>query len=262
MRMTAVSVTQAAPFLRPDGFVRPPLAALLREASVVGESLRYAVAAGRPPQHAGRSRHPAPVVLVPGFFAGDLTLAALARTLRHAGYRTYRSGIGLNVGCTLDAVAQLEQRLEGVVQRRGGPAYLVGHSLGGMLARGLAVRRPDLVAGLVTLGSPMLAPGAHHLSLAAGVDLLVRLSRAGMPGLMAEECVAGDCARESFDSSRVPLAAGLPFTAVYSRRDGVVDWRACLDPQAQAVEVGASHVGMAVDPSVHRAVLRALRAAP
>ena len=107
-----------------------------------------------------------------------------------------------------------------------------------------------------------MAPGAHHLSLAAGVDLLVRLSRAGMPGLMAEECVAGDCARESFDSSRVPLAAGLPFTAVYSRRDGVVDWRACLDPQAQAVEVGASHVGMAVDPSVHRAVLRALRAAP
>jgi pimeloyl-ACP methyl ester carboxylesterase len=259
VRMTAVSVTRAAPFLRPDDFVRPPLGALLREASVVGESLRYAVAAGRRRPPAGRSRHAAPVVLVPGFFAGDLTLAALARTLRDDGFRTYRSGIGLNVGCTLAAVEQLERRLEGVVQRRGGPAYVVGHSLGGMLARGLAVRRPDLVAGLVTLGSPMLAPGAHHLSLAAGVDLLVRLSRAGLPGLMAEECVAGDCARESFDTSRTPLPDGVLFTAIYSRRDGVVDWRACIDPQAEAVEVGASHVGMALDPSVHGTVLRALR---
>lgn len=256
--MTAVAATRAAPFLRPDGFVRPPLAALLREASVVAESVRYATrGAAHHPLRPSR-RQAAPVVLVPGFFAGDVTLGALNRSLREAGFRTYRSGIGLNVGCTLAAVDALEQRLEGVVQRRGGPAYLVGHSLGGMLARGLATRRPDLIAGLVTLGSPMLAPGAHHLSLAAGVDLLVRLSRAGLPGLMAEECVAGDCARESFDTSRAPVPDGLPFTAVFSRRDGVVDWRACLDPQAQALEVTASHVGMAVDPRVHAAVLRAL----
>ena len=43
--------------------------------------------------------------------------------------------------------------------------HIVGHSLGGMLARGLAVRRPDLVSGIITMGSPMLAPGAHHLVL-------------------------------------------------------------------------------------------------
>ncbi len=259
--MTAVSVTRAAPFLRPDGFVRPPVTALLREMSVLGESARYAAGYGRRAENTRRPapREAAPVVLVPGFFAGDVTLAPLARTLRHEGFRTYRSRIGLNVGCTLEAGEQLEQRLEGVVQRRGGPAYVVGHSLGGMLARGLAVRRPDLVAGLVTLGSPMLAPGAHHVSLAAGVDLLVRLSRAGVPGLMAEECVAGECARESFDGSRLPISADLAFTAVFSRRDGVVDWRACIDPQAQRVEVSASHLGMAVDPRVHAAVLAALR---
>ncbi len=264
--MTAVSITRAAPFLRPDGFVRPPVAALLREATLIGESARYAVqvrrsaGAVRPGPGRNATRQAEPVVLVPGFFAGDVTLTALSAALRHQGFRTYRSGIGLNVGCTLAAMLHLEQRLEGVVQRRGRPAYVVGHSLGGMLARGLAARRPDLVAGLVTLGSPMLAPGAHHLSLAAGVDLLVRLSRAGVPGLMAEDCVAGGCARESYDTSRIPVSDDLAFTAIFSRRDGVVDWRACVDPQAHAVEVAASHLGMAVDPRVHAQVVTALRA--
>jgi triacylglycerol lipase len=134
----------------------------------------------------------------------------------------------------------------------------VGHSLGGMLARGLAVRRPDLVAGIVTLGSPMLAPGAHHTSLTRSVEMLVRLSRAGWPGLMSEDCVAGDCARQSFDESRQPVPSDVGFTAIYSRRDGIVDWRACVDPLATPVEVTASHAGLAFDPRVIAEVLSAL----
>ena len=121
-----------------------------------------------------------------------------------------------------------------------------------MLARGLAVRRPDLISGIVTMGSPMLAPGAHHVLLTTGVDVLVRLSRAGVPGLMSEECVAGSCARQSFDESRQPLPAGVSFTAIYSRRDGIVDWRACVDPEAHAVEVTASHVGHGGRPAGDR----------
>jgi triacylglycerol lipase len=145
-----------------------------------------------------------------------------------------------------------------VAARRGRRVQIVGHSLGGMLARGLAVRRPDLVAGIVTLGSPMLAPAAHHVSLARSLDALVRLSRAGVPGLMSLDCVAGDCARTSFEESRRPVPAEVEFTAVYSRRDGIVDWRACVDPLATPVEVRSSHVGMAVDPSVIAAVTAAL----
>ncbi|MFC6343804.1 hypothetical protein ACFP8W_17595, partial [Nocardioides hankookensis] len=114
----------------------------------------------------------------------------------------------------------------------------------------VAVRRPDLVSNVVTLGSPMLAPGAHHRSLSASVEMLVRLSRAGVPGLMAEDCVAGACARQSFEECRAPMPAGIGFTSVYSRRDGIVDWRACIDPVAHQVEVTASHLGMAFDPRV------------
>ena len=200
-------------------------------------------------------------MLVPGFMAGDASLAVLAAALRAQGHRTYRSHIHANVGCTLAAAAQLEARLESVAQRRGRRVRIVGHSLGGLLARGLAVRRPDLVSGIVTLGSPLLAPGAHHASLTRSLDALVRLSRAGVPGLMTLECVAGDCARTSFDESRQPLPDDVDFTAVYSRRDGIVDWRACIDPLATSVEVRSSHVGMAVDPDVLRVVRRAVRPA-
>lgn len=255
-----------ASFLLPDGYARPGVGAVLREASILGEAGRHVVrrvgdrrTRGATP-YAGRApgRAADPVVLVPGFLAGDLSLALMAAQLRQRGLRTYRSHIRANVGCTWDAATQLEERLESIAIRRGSRVQIVGHSLGGMLARGVAVRRPDLVSGIVTLGSPMLAPGAHHLALTASLDVLVRLSRAGLPGLMAEECVGGVCARHTFDELRAPLAADVAFTAIYSRRDGIVDWRACVDPIAVPVEVTASHVGMAVDPRVVDLVVAAL----
>lgn len=255
-----------ADFLLPEGFTAPGRAAVLREASVVTEAGRLALARvsrrvggpRTPYADRGAGRDADPVVLVPGFLAGDGSLALMAGALRAQGHRTYRSHIRANVGCTLQAAAQLESRLETVVDRRGRRVQIVGHSLGGMLARGLAVRRPDLVAGIVTLGSPMLAPAAHHVSLARSLDALVRLSRAGVPGLMSLDCVAGDCARTSFEESRGALPPEVEFTAVYSRRDGIVDWRACVDPLATPVEVRSSHVGMAVDPTVIAAVTAAL----
>lgn len=255
-----------APFLTPNGFAPPHVAAVLREGSLLPESVRYLARhlsdarARRATPYVDRVplRGGDPVVLVPGFLAGDASLALMARALRHLGYRTYRSQIRANIGCTLDAAAQLERRLDQIAQRRESRVQIVGHSLGGMLARGVAARRPDLVSGITTLGSPSLAPGAHHVSLSASVDVLVRLSRAGVHGVMAAECVAGACARQSFEEGRLALAPHIGFTSIYSRRDGIVDWRACVDPLAQAVEVTASHIGMAVDPRVRDAVVDAL----
>jgi len=265
-----MSDSTLASFLLPDGFSRPAVAAVLREGSLVTEAGRYALhrvgdrRARRSTPYAGRAaawagRTADPVLLVPGFMAGDSSLSLMARALRERGFRVYRSHIHANIGCTSDAAALLEARLESIAKRRGSRVQIVGHSLGGMLARGVAVRRPDLVSGIVTLGSPMLAPGAHHRALTAGVDVLVRLSRAGVPGLMAQECVGGTCAQQSWDESREPVPAAVGFTAIYSKRDGIVDWRACVDPGARPVEVRASHIGMAVDPRVLDHVTDALR---
>lgn len=263
-----MSSTALAEFLLPDGFAVPRPAAVLREGSAATELGRYALRAAtdrrarrHAPYAAPSARRGDPVVLVPGFLAGDGTLALMARTLRARGFRTYRSHIHANIGCTLSAAAQLEARLESVAMRRGTRVQVVGHSLGGMLARGVAVRRPDLVSGIVTMGSPMLAPGAHHGSLSASVDVLTRLSRAGVPGLMSADCVRGECARQSFTESRAPMPSGTGFTAIYSKRDGIVDWRACVDPLAEPVEVTASHLGMAFDPRVIDLVSGALQRA-
>ena len=250
-------------FLLPHGFSRLGAAEVLREGSVVAEAGRYAVRAldrrrHRGPTHAPPPRGGGPVVLVPGFLAGDVALRGMARVLRRHGFRTYRSTIHANVGCTVEASELLEARIEAIAIRRGGRVQVVGHSLGGMLARGLAARRPDLISGIVTLGSPMLAPGAHHILLTGAIEVVVRLSRAGLPGLMSADCVGGACARAGFAESREPLPPDVGFTSVFSMRDGIVDWRACLDPQAVAVEVRTSHTGMAVDPRVIDVVSDAL----
>jgi triacylglycerol lipase len=256
-------------FLCPPGYAGPSgLRAIAREGSAVGEAARFVRRSARDRlrrrdiPYASRvpERGLEPVVLVPGFMAGDGTLALMSRHLRGLGYRTYRSTIHANVGCTLEASEALERRIETIALKRGRKVTVVGHSLGGLMARGIAGRRPDLVDGIVTLGSPILAPGAAHPILLFELLVLTRIQRAGLGAMMGEDCTSGRCARESWAQSRVPLAPGVAFTSVFSRRDGIVDWRSCLDPQAKTVEVRTSHVGMAFDPVVLDVVTDALAA--
>lgn len=246
-------------FLCPPGYTGPRgVRALAREGSAVAEGARLVrrTAADRlhrrDTPYASRTavRSSDPVVLVPGFMAGDATLLPMARHLRRQGFRTYRSTMHANIGCTQQAAAALERRIEAIVIRREHKVAVVGHSLGGLLARGIAARRPDLVHEIVTMGSPILAPGAVHPLLALDVRLVVALCRVGLGSMMGEDCTSGDCARLSWEGSRAPMAQSVAFTSIFSRRDGVVDWRSCLDPAAETVEVSTSHLGMAVDPVV------------
>ncbi len=261
--------TPVGSFLCPPGYAGPRgLRAIVREGSAVSEAARFVrrSAADRRARHdvpyaaraAGRALDP--VVLVPGFMAGDGTLGLMSGHLRSAGYRTYRSSMRANVGCTMAACDALEERIEAIALRRGRKVTVVGHSLGGLMARGLAARRPDLVDSIITLGSPILAPGAAHPLLLLDLKVLNRLRRLGLAGVMGEDCTSGECGRLSWERTRVPLAAGVGFTSVFSRRDGVVDWRSCLDPQADTVEVSTSHLGMAFDPTVLDVVTAALAA--
>ncbi len=255
-------------FLLPPGFDGPSgVRALARESSTVIEAARLFRRARTDRRsrallpYAGSHKIPAhdPVLLVPGFMAGDATLKAMSLFLRHQGFRTYRAQIRVNAGCTRQAADRIERRLESIATRRERKVTIVGHSLGGMLARGLAARRPDLVEGIVSMGSPVLAPGAVHRVLAWDAQLLSKLTRAGFGGMMSEDCFGGDCARLSFEESHLPLHEDVANTSIYSKRDGIVDWRACLDPDAHQVEVRTSHCGMAVDPIVMDHVLTALR---
>ncbi|MGH2714279.1 MAG: esterase/lipase family protein [Thermoleophilaceae bacterium] len=234
---------------------RPPLwrearlgleaAALLRDPVLRGEGLRD-----------GRGR---PVLLIPGFMAGDASLGPMAGWLRRAGYRPTRAGMRANVDCSGAQVPRLEERLERVVREQGKRAALIGQSRGGGLAKVLAVRRPDLVGGIVTLGSPQLEPLAVHPLVRLHVHAVGALGSLGTPGLFRRSCMDGGCCADFWEELAGPLPAGVGFVSVYSKSDGIVDWRACLDPCAdEHVEIEASHIGMAVSPAAWRAVAAAL----
>ena len=223
-------------------------------------------------EHAALLRHPvfrgegvasgdgAPVLLVPGFLAGDASLAVMARWLTRIGYRPCRAGIRINVDCTSRALERLEGQLERFAHRHGRRVVIIGQSRGGSLARILAVRRPELVAGIVCLGSPVLDPLAVHPLVRALVEAVALLGSLGIRGLFSHACHFGACCHEARADAAATWPTSLPFTAVYSRSDGVVDWRSCLDPHARHVEVRSSHCGMSVHPAVFEIVADALAA--
>jgi triacylglycerol lipase len=67
-----------------------------------------------------------PVVLLPGYFAGDWSMAPMARWLRRIGYDSYLSGIDFNLGCPREKVERLEARVIGIARETGSRVTLIG----------------------------------------------------------------------------------------------------------------------------------------
>jgi triacylglycerol lipase len=199
-----------------------------------------------------------PVLLVPGFLAGDGSLGVMTGWLRRSGYRTRRAGMRFNVDCSTKCVDLLECRAEELAERYGQRVALIGQSRGGTLGRALAVRRPDLVKTLIALGSPQLNPLAVHPLIRLQVQVVGALGTLGVPGLFRDSCRRGECCRQFRDSLVAPFPDDAHYVSIYSRSDGIVDWRSCLDPAAELVEVAASHIGMAISAPVYRALAEAL----
>jgi pimeloyl-ACP methyl ester carboxylesterase len=205
-----------------------------------------------------------PVLLISGLLAGDHSLNLMARWLKNTGHRPCRAGIAVNVDCSQRAAERLERRLECLAEDSGQRVAIVGQSRGGSFARVLAVRRPDLVSGIVTLGSPLKHQLAVHPLVRAGILGMGVLGTAGLDGFMRHSCLWGDCCTHYWEDFAAEYPPGVGFVSLYSRSDGIVKWRACLDPKAEQVEVNASHIGMAMNAEVYRAVaasLEGLRAA-
>jgi triacylglycerol lipase len=199
-----------------------------------------------------------PVLLVPGFMAGDASLAVLGGWLRRRGSRTASAGIRLNVDCAERVVKRLEIRLRTLAESAGRPAVVIGQSRGGELARVLAVRSPDAVRTLVMLGSPVIEPLSVGRPVLSAVRSVARLGDLGIPGLFSTRCADGECCAAFREDLRARLPADVRAVAIYSRSDGIVSWRACLDPDAHHVEVESSHGGMSVNRAVYRVLAQIL----
>lgn len=179
-----------------------------------------------------------PVMVVPGFLGSDGYTASLRRYLTRLGYAVHGWGQGRNLGPRDGALDRLRERLDYLHSRYGARLSLVGHSLGGIYARELAREAPALVRQVISLGTPF-AEGRRSGSY---------------PSRLFERLNPDD---------ELPLGEGalhvpppVPTSAVYSRGDGVVNWRTSLHGvhaghgAVEDIRVPGSHCGMAVNPLV------------
>jgi hypothetical protein len=227
--MTDRSQPAAARQLRPPG-----LGLLLAEARGIFEfnaSLMLSPLLMRAPRGDGH-----PVLTLPGFLASDLSMAPMRRYLKELGYDTYAWKMGRNTGGVMRMRAALRDRLAGIHAATGRKVSLVGWSLGGIYARDLAQQAPDMVRYVVTLGSPF-----------AGDVRATNATR--LYEAMSGEAVAEDSELQKAIAGDLPV----PTTSIYSRADGVVNWRTCLlrpSDTAENIEVQlASHIGLGVNPA-------------
>jgi pimeloyl-ACP methyl ester carboxylesterase len=224
---------------RTTGFLTPGRRAGLLAAT---EPVRAAASAGAlaltyPLLRGAPRGEPHGVLVLPGLLASDVSTVTLRRWLRGLGYPVVGWELGRNRGPTKEITDELPRLVQRLAEQHGGPVSIVGQSLGGIYARRLALRVPQLVRQVISLGSPFGLAGRP-------AD--------GSPGARA---YARYRPLHPVPRGRGDLGGGLsvPSTAVYSRWDGVVDWRACRQrpgPRAENVGVHASHLGMGHDPAV------------
>ncbi len=192
------------------------------------------------------------VVLVPGFLGTDAYLTQLHSWLGRIGYRPYFSGIGLNAECpNLLIQRRLNDNVEKALSDTGRKIHLIGHSLGGIIARSVAAQRPDDVASVTTLASPFRGTVVHRTVLRAAEAVRKRILEEHGNGVLPA-CYTGRCTCDFLDSLRRKLPGSVLETAIYTRNDGVADWRYCMTGcQKCDFEVPGTHIGLAFNASAY-----------
>jgi esterase/lipase len=225
-----------------ESLVAPKRSAIIREAMGLLEPARLGLRYGklkRLPRGDGQT-----VLMLPGFGTTDHWLWPLARYLKFLGYNVTGWGLGRNTGRVQQLVPRIVDRIDRLATDNAEKLSLVGWSLGGYIAREAARERPAVVERVITFGSPVVggpkytATSRHYLKNGFDLDKI-------------EAQVA--------ERDAVPLR--VPITAIYSKRDGIVAWQACIDhvnEQVEHIEVNASHLGMGMSPDVFEIVARRL----
>lgn len=210
---------------------------MLNETRFIREPVRLA---WNLPRLVSRTETPTSVIVLPGLGGDDNSTIPLRWFLRRSGHRVEGWELGFHRPHVLTTLDRFTERLITAADIAGEPVTLVGWSLGGVVAREVARDRPDLVSQVVTFGSPISGP-RHTAAPWVGDE-------------RALVAVEGMIARRNRRPIRVPV------TTIYSRRDGIVDWRRAIDraPRARNIEVASSHLGLGIDPDVWRAVADAI----
>jgi pimeloyl-ACP methyl ester carboxylesterase len=189
-----------------------------------------------------------PVLVVPGFGAGDLTTLPLRTFLGDRGYAAYAWNQGFNLGPRAGVLEGLRAQLQQAAQKHGTRISLVGWSLGGVYARELAKECASQVRCVITLGSPF----AGHPRATNAWRLFKLLNN--------DEDV-----HDPERLSQLRKSPRVPTTSIYSKTDGVVAWQCSIndpEPHTENIEVHASHIGMGMNPLALFAIADRLRQDP
>jgi triacylglycerol lipase len=191
------------------------------------------------------------VVVVPGFLGTDFYLSHLHTWLKRIGYTSYLSGIGLNAECpNLIIQYRLTKTINKALAETGRKIHLIGHSLGGIIARSVAAQRPNDVASVITMGSPFRGNVVH--------PSVLRAARAVRKHILSEHgdnvlpaCYTTRCTCDFLNSLRRDMPDSVFQTAIYTKDDGIVDWSYCRTGNEKIdFEVSGTHIGMAFNASV------------
>ena len=189
-----------------------------------------------------------PVLFLPGFLTGDVFTAPLQNRVEERGYKVYGWDNGINTGFDEKTALHLKKRLKEIFDANNGQKVtLVGHSLGGIYARELAREFPEMVRAVITMGTPfgMLDDAAKATS-----EYLDNMYKFFNPSSVHTEV------ENIRDRGLTPPP--VPTTSLFSRQDGVVDWKAALNPvcpETENIEVYGSHIGMTFNPLTIAAVI-------
>lgn len=199
------------------------------------------------------------VILVPGFLGTDVYLTQLHSWLEKIGYRPYFSGIGLNAECPNILIQQrLNENIRKARKETGRKVHIIGHSLGGIIARSIAAQKPDDFASVITLASPFRGTVVHKTILRAAEAVRKHILEEHGPGVLPN-CYTGACTCNFLASLRRQMPDSVIETAIYTRNDGIVDWHYCTTGNAESdFEVPGTHIGLAFNSSVYKIVAERL----
>jgi pimeloyl-ACP methyl ester carboxylesterase len=217
-------------------FVVPSRVVLALESRALAELSAFYMSA--PWLGLGRRGDDHPALVLPGFGMSDRTTAPLRTALRRVGYQAHGWRLGSNLGSNSETVERTADHVRVLFERSGRQVSIIGHSAGGMLGRELARRAPEVVRQVITVGSPFRFRRGDRSNMTAVAELI-------------RDPNARPLSRRPREEERPPLP--VPTTAIYSRTDGIVDWRSCIEADGERrenVEVRGSHAGLLHHPAV------------
>lgn len=204
--------------------------------------------------------HGEPVVVIPGFLGSDTYLLEMYHWLRRIGYTPYYSKIGRNAECPDVLLGRLMETIDKAYAEHQRPLHLIGHSLGGLLARSAASQRPEQVDLLISLASPFNEIRVHPMVLAAAGFIGDRIrSQRARDEKEDRACYTGACTCDFAQSLRDDFPKSVRRAAIYTETDGVVDWRSCVEDEPELnIKVTGTHSGLAFNPQVYKRVAKLL----